>query len=154
MPLKKRISRGAVEILLIEDSRGDIRLMQEAFRQAGSFARISIAQNGAQARAYLRSESPHSACARPALVLLDMNLPGASGIELLAEIKGRRELRDIPVIVLSTSTRAEDIAKAYELHANCYLAKPPDLESLVDLVHMIEVFWLGTAVTSAAAMTA
>jgi CheY-like chemotaxis protein len=145
MPFQKRAARTAVEILLVEDSRGDIRLMQEAFREARCCARWSIAHNGRQALAYLRRESPYQAASRPSLILLDLNLPGANGGDLLAEIKNQRDLRQIPVIVLSTSTRAEDIAQAYDLHANCYVSKPGDLESLVDLIHMIEAFWLGTA---------
>ena len=119
--------------------------MQEAFREAGSFARLNVAHNAAQALAFLRRENPYQASPKPSLILLDLNLPGANGSELLAEIKSGRELRHIPVIVLSSSTRAEDIATAYNLHANCYISKPPDLESLIDLVHMIDAFWLGTA---------
>ena len=145
MPLKKRGPRGAVEILLVEDNAGDIRLMQEAFREAGCFAKLNVARNGPQALAFLRRENPYQASPRPAFILLDLNLPGANGLELLAEIKKERGLRQIPVIVLSTSTRAEDIAKAYDLHANCYISKPADLESLVEVARIIEAFWLGTA---------
>ena len=143
--MKKRGTRSVVEILLVEDRRGDVRLMQEAFHEAGSFARLNVAHDAAQALAFLRREPPYQASPRPSLILLDLNLPGANGSELLAEIKSGHELRHIPVIVLSTSTRVEDITTAYNLHANCYISKPPDLESLIDLVHMIDAFWLGTA---------
>jgi CheY-like chemotaxis protein len=145
MPFRKRAARTAAEILLVEDSRGDIRLMQEAFREARCSAKLSIAHNGPQALAFLRREDPYQSVSRPSLILLDLNLPGANGTELLAEIKSQRDLRQIPVIILSTSTEAADIARAYDLRANCYISKPGDLESLVDLVHMLEAFWLGTA---------
>ncbi len=146
------------EILLVEDNPADVLLMQEAFREArgggrpddsrkarGDFPKLNVARNGPQAMAFLRREAPYQASARPVLILLDLNLPGADGAELLAEIKKDRGLRQIPVIVLSTSTRAEDVARAYDLHANCYISKPRDLESLVEAVRSIEAFWLGMA---------
>ena len=144
MPWKERLARGVSEILLVDDSAGDIRLMQEAFREAGCTARLNVARNGLQALAYLRKEAPFQTSERPALILLDLNLPGASGSELLAEIKKERSLRQIPVIVLSTSADAGQIAAAYDLHANCYITKPATLESLVDVVRVLEAFWLGT----------
>jgi two-component system, chemotaxis family, response regulator Rcp1 len=137
--------RTRAEILVVENNDGDIRLLQEAFREAGCSVRVNFARNGQQALAFLRREGPFEASPRPAFILLDLNLPGASGSELLAEIKSQRALRQIPVIVLSTSTRAEDIAKAYTLGANCYISKPADLESLVEVARRIEAFWLGTA---------
>jgi CheY-like chemotaxis protein len=150
MPFKKRASRNAAEILLVEDRRGDIRLMQEAFREARCSAKLSVAHNGQQALALLRREDPYQCVPRPSLILLDLNLPGANGAEVLAEIKSHRELRQIPVVVLSTSTRAADIGKAYDLHANCYVSKPGDLESLVELIQMLDAFWLGTAAVAEA----
>jgi two-component system, chemotaxis family, response regulator Rcp1 len=104
-----------------------------------------VARTSQQALAFLHREKPYEASPRPAFILLDVNLPGANGTELLAEIKQERGLRQIPVIVLSTSARSEDIAKAYELHANCYVSKPADLESLVKVTRMIGAFWLETA---------
>jgi CheY-like chemotaxis protein len=139
----KRGSRDAAEILLVEDSRGDIRLMQEAFREAACCAKLNVAHNGQEALAFLRREKPFHASPRPALILLDLNLPGANGAELLREIKNDRDLRQIPAVVLSTSASPEDVAQSYDLHANCYLSKPADLESLVDLIHQIQAFWLG-----------
>jgi two-component system, chemotaxis family, response regulator Rcp1 len=158
----KKATRGSMgipaEILLVEDNPADVRLMQEAFREAGGgckpgdlpkvpgdVPKLSVARNGPQALAFLRREAPYQASPRPALILLDLNLPGADGSELLAEIKKDRGLRQIPVIVFSTSTRAEDIARAYDLHANCYISKPRDLESLVEAARSIEAFWLGMA---------
>ena len=129
----------------MENNDGDIRLLQEAFYEAGCSATLNVARNGPQALVFLRRERPYETSPRPAFILLDLNLPGASGSELLAEIKKERALRQIPVIVLSTSTRSEDIAQAYELGANCYISKPSDLESLVEVARMMEAFWLGTA---------
>jgi CheY-like chemotaxis protein len=131
----------------VEDNPSDIRLMQEAFREAGGgdFPNLNVARNGPQALAFLRREAPYQASPRPAFILLDLNLPGADGSELLAEIKKDRLLRQIPVIVFSTSTRTEDIARAYDLHANCFISKPRDLESLVEAIRSIQVFWLGMA---------
>jgi len=149
MPFKKGVARVAPEILLVDDNAGDIRLMQEAFGEAVCSARLHVARNGQQALAYLRRESPYQASARPAFILLDLNLPGLSGAELLAEIKKERGLRQIPVIVLSTSADAGHISKAYDLHANCYITKPANLESLVELVRVLEAFWLGTVALAA-----
>jgi CheY-like chemotaxis protein len=148
MPFKTGAQRHAAEVLLVEDNPADVRLMQEAFREAGGHVRLHVARNGLQALAFLQREAPYTASPRPALVLLDLNLPGADGSELLAEIKKDRALRQIPVIVLSTSTRSEDIARAYDLHANCYVSKPCDLASLVEAVRLIEAFWLRTAAFS------
>jgi chemotaxis family two-component system response regulator Rcp1 len=145
MPPFKPVSHKAAAILLVEDNAGDIRLMEVASREAGCFGQLYVVRNGQQALAFLRREKPYEASPRPAFILLDVNLPGANGTELLGEIKQERSLRQIPVIVLSTSARAEDIAKAYELHANCYIAKPADLESLVEVTRMIGAFWLETA---------
>ncbi|HEV2201506.1 MAG TPA: response regulator [Bryobacteraceae bacterium] len=145
MPPFKPVSRKAAAILLVEDKAGDIRLMEEALREAGCCAQLYIARNSQQALAFLRREKPYEASPRPAFILLDVNLPGANGTELLAEIKKERGLRQISVIVLSTSARPEDIAKAYELHANCYVQKPADLESLVEVTRIIGAFWLETA---------
>lgn len=119
--------------------------MQEAFWEAGCTAKLNVARNVPQALLFLRREPPYETYAQPAFILLDLNLPGAGGAELLTEIKKERALRQIPVIVLSTSTSSDDVARAYELGANCYISKPSDLESLVEIARMVEAFWLGTA---------
>ncbi len=134
-----------VQILLVEDNPGDIRLVKEAFKESGLCGVLSIVRDGEQALAFLRQEGVYRKSPRPTLVLLDLNLPRKSGRELLAEIKQDEGLRQIPVIVLSTSTSAEDIAKAYDLHANCYVVKPADLDRLVQFVDELKAFWLGTA---------
>lgn len=149
MPPFKPVSRKAAAILLVEDKADDIRLMEEAFREAGCSVALYVARNGQQALAFLRREKPYEASPRPAFILLDVNLPGANGTELLAEIKKERGLRQIPVIVLSTSARAEDIAKAYELHANCYVQKPADLDSLLEVTRTIGAFWFETVTLAA-----
>jgi chemotaxis family two-component system response regulator Rcp1 len=134
------------QILLVEDNPGDIRLMQEAFRE-GRFAwTLHITRDGEQAMAFLHHEKPYLNSPCPALILLDLNLPRKDGREVLAQIKQDENLRRIPVMVLSTSTRAEDIDKAYDLHANCYVTKPVDIEGLVELGRLIERFWLSGAV--------
>ncbi|PYT14516.1 MAG: response regulator [Acidobacteria bacterium] len=146
MTIRKCSTRQSVEILLVEDNPGDTRLMQEAFKEGGFNGRLNITCDGEQAIAFLRHEGPHAESPRPAFILLDLNLPRKDGREVLAEIKTDEKLRQIPVVVLSTSTSAEDIRKAYDLHANCYIPKPVDLETFVELGRVIERFWLHTAV--------
>jgi chemotaxis family two-component system response regulator Rcp1 len=133
------------EILLVEDNPGDVRLMQEALKEIGMGAHLHVARDGDEALAFLRREGRFQHAPRPSFVLLDLNLPRKNGPEVLAAIKQDQRLRQIPVLVLSTSTRAEDIAKAYDLHANCYIPKPVDLERLVEVGRQIEAFWLATA---------
>jgi two-component system, chemotaxis family, response regulator Rcp1 len=146
MPASKSLLKQSIEVLLVEDNPGDIRLMQEAFREAGFAGRLHIARDGEEAMAFLRREGPYKKSPRPALILLDLNLPRKDGREVLGEIKRDRLLRQIPVFILSTSTGSDDIAKAYDLHANCYIPKPVDLETLVKMSQQIEQFWLSTAV--------
>jgi chemotaxis family two-component system response regulator Rcp1 len=134
-----------VEILLVEDNPGDIRLLQEAFKEGGLMCRLNITRDGEQAMAYLRNEGPYAQSPRPRLILLDLNMPRMDGRELLAEIKSERKFSRIPVMILSTSTDQEDIQRAYDLHANCYVPKPSDLDSLVQLSKVIERFWLNAA---------
>jgi chemotaxis family two-component system response regulator Rcp1 len=135
-----------VEILLVEDNAGDIRLIQEAFKEGGFASRLSIARDGEQALAFLRREKPYTDSPRPVLILLDLHLPRKDGWEVLAEIKQEVGLRHIPVLVLSNSISTEDVHRAYDLNANCYIQKPPDLEKLVRVGRQIEAFWLGTVV--------
>jgi chemotaxis family two-component system response regulator Rcp1 len=134
------------EILLVEDNPGDIRLMQEAFKDGGLLSNLSVVRDGEQAMAFLHQRGPHASSPRPDLILLDLNLPRKDGREVLAELKKEESLRQIPVVVLSTSTSPEDIRKSYDLHANCYIPKPADLDALIELRKLIEHFWLGAAI--------
>jgi two-component system, chemotaxis family, response regulator Rcp1 len=138
MPCKK------VEVLLVEDNPGDIRLIQEAFKDGEVSSHLNITRDGEQAMAYLRQEGSYSKSPRPAFILLDLNLPRKDGREVLAEIKKDKSLRQIPVVILSTSTSEEDVRRAYDLHANCYVPKPLDVEKLMRLGKALEEFWLGT----------
>ncbi len=149
MPHRKLIRRRPVEILLVEDNPGDIRLMEEAFKESGFSSHLNIARDGEQALAFLRQEGIYRDSPRPAFILLDLNLPRKDGREVLAEIKMEESLRQIPVVILSTSTSSEDILHAYDLHANCYVPKPLDVENLVQLGKSLEEFWLRSAILPA-----
>ncbi len=131
-----------IEILLVEDNPGDVRLTQEAFRQNKIRNKLIVVNDGEQALAYLRREGPYANMARPGLILLDLNLPRVDGREVLAQIKSDPELRHIPVVILTTSQAEEDIVKSYDLHANCYITKPVDLERFMQVVKEVEHFWL------------
>lgn len=131
-----------IEILLVEDNPGDVRLTQEAFRQNKIRNKLNVVNDGEQALAYLRREGPYADAARPGLILLDLNLPRVDGREVLAQIKSDPELRHIPVVILTTSQAEEDIVKSYSLHANCYISKPVDLERFMHVVKEVEHFWL------------
>jgi CheY-like chemotaxis protein len=144
--LPDRFSPNGGEVLLVEDNPGDIRLVQEAFKEGGFPCKLHVTRDGEQAMAFLHQEPPYADSPRPTLILLDLNLPRKDGREVLSEIKHEEGLRKIPVMVMSTSTRAEDIDKAYDLHANCYIPKPVDVEGLVELGRLIERFWLNAAV--------
>lgn len=146
MARRKLIPQPSVEILLVEDNPGDIRLIQEAFKESGFTNNLNIIRDGEEALAYLRQEGRYSKSPRPAFILLDLNLPRKDGREVLAEIKGEKGLRQIPVVILSTSTSAEDVRRAYDLHANCYISKPIELEKLMQLGRSLEEFWLTTAI--------
>jgi chemotaxis family two-component system response regulator Rcp1 len=134
--------RRLVEILLVEDNPGDVRLTQEALTSDRPWSRLSVVRDGVEAMSYLRGE--YSAAVRPDLILLDLNLPRKDGREVLAEIKSDEDLRLIPVVVLTTSTAESDILSAYGLHANCYIAKPADLDEFMMAVKSIEQFWFST----------
>jgi two-component system, chemotaxis family, response regulator Rcp1 len=131
-----------VDILLVEDNPGDVLLTREAFREGRYFPRLSVVEDGEEALQFLRREGQYRAAPRPALILLDLNLPKKDGRELLAEVKEDPELRHIPVIVLTTSEAEQDIWRAYKLHANCYLTKPLDMDSFMKKVRSVEDFWL------------
>ena len=131
-----------VEILLVEDNPGDVRLTLEAFKEGKLRNRLHVARDGEEALAHLRREGAYTAASRPDLILLDLNLPKKDGREVLGEIKADPDLRRIPVVVLTTSKAEQDILKAYELHANCYITKPVDLDQFLRVVRAIEEFWL------------
>jgi two-component system, chemotaxis family, response regulator Rcp1 len=132
----------AIEILLVEDNLGDARLTQEALREARVSNRMSHVRDGVEAMAFLRREGAFTRAPRPDLILLDLNLPRKDGREVLAEIKGDDRFRRIPVVVLTVSQADEDILRAYNLNANCYIAKPVDLDQFIKVVRSIEDFWL------------
>lgn len=135
-----------VEILLVEDSPGDVRLTREALREGKIRNNLSVVPDGVEALAFLRREGRHAAAPRPDVILLDLNLPRKDGREVLEEIKADERLRRIPVVILTTSADERDILRAYELHANCYITKPVDFEQFIEVVQAIESFWL-TVVT-------
>ncbi len=130
-----------VEILLVEDSPGDIRLTQEALRDAKVKNNLHVARDGVEAMAYLRQEADNAEMPRPDLVLLDLNLPKKSGQEVLDEIKSDDDLKSIPVVILTVSEADEDIAKSYSQHANSFISKPVDLEQFSTVVKAIDEFW-------------
>jgi CheY-like chemotaxis protein len=131
-----------IEILMVDDSMGDVRLAQEALKEARVRNRLSVVHDGEQAMAFLRRKDGYGEAPRPDLVLLDLNMPRMDGREVLAQIKGDPDLRSIPVVVLTTSEAEADIVKAYDLHANAYITKPVDLEAFLDAVRVVEEFWL------------
>lgn len=131
-----------IEVLLVEDSPGDVRLTQEAFREANGSIRLHTAADGVEAMAFLRNEGVHVSSPRPDLILLDLNLPKMDGREVLALIKEDESLKLIPTVILTTSDSESDIVKSYQLQANCYLSKPVQLEEFEGLVKSINDFWL------------
>ena len=135
----------SIEVLLIEDSPGDVRLTQEAFREANSRIRLHVASDGVEAMAFLRHEGIHIDALRPDFILLDLNLPKMDGREVLAHIKNDESLKTIPTIILTTSSAEEDIVRSYKLHANCYLSKPVELNEFENVVKSINDFWLTRA---------
>jgi two-component system, chemotaxis family, response regulator Rcp1 len=134
-----------LEILLVEDSPGDVRLTQEAFREANTAVRLNVACDGVEAMAFLKKTGAHAGAPRPDLILLDLNLPRMDGREVLALIKEDEDLRTIPIIILTTSDAEVDIVNSYQLMANCYLSKPVGLEAFYSLVKEINEFWLTMA---------
>ncbi|MCU1229916.1 MAG: response regulator receiver protein [Acidobacteria bacterium] len=131
-----------LKVLLVEESPGDIRLTREAFRDANSAVELHVAYDGVEAMAFLRREGVHVQAPRPDLILLDLNLPRMDGREVLAQIKSDDVLKTIPTVILTTSEEEGDITKSYQLHANCYLNKPVQLEAFESLVSTINDFWL------------
>ena len=130
-----------VEILLVEDNPGDVRLTQEALKEGKISNRLSVVGDGVDALAFLRREGPYADAPRPDLILLDLNLPRKNGLDVLAEMDEEEDLRKIPVIVLTTSNAEKDILRTHDLHAGCYINKPVDFGQFVTVVKLIEDFW-------------
>jgi CheY-like chemotaxis protein len=131
-----------VEILLVEDNPGDVRLTQEALKEGKVWNRLSVASDGVEAMEFLRRQGSFAEAPKPDLIMLDLNLPKKDGREVLAEIKQDEQLRNIPVVVLTTSKAEEDVLRSYKLRANCFITKPVDLEQFMNVVQAIEDFWL------------
>ena len=146
-----------LQLLLIEDNAGDVRLIREAFRVSGQNVDIAVARDGIEALDYLRNTGSCASTVRPDLILLDLNLPRKSGREVLREVKADSGLSDIPVVVLTTSAADEDIAYSYRTHANTYIIKPVNLDRLFEVIGSIGAYWSrvarlpGTAVVAPAA---
>jgi len=131
-----------IEILLVEDNPGDVRLTQEIFKESKVLNNLSVVANGIEAMAFLHREGKYVNAPCPDLIMLDLNLPKKDGREVLAEIKSSDKLKRIPVVVLTISKAEEDIIKSYELNANCYITKPINLDQFITIVKSIEDFWL------------
>ena len=133
------------EVLLVEDSPGDVRLTQEAFRAANSAVRLHVAVDGVEALAFLNQQGTHANAPRPDLILLDLNLPRMDGREVLKHIRADEKLKNIPTVILTTSDAEADINHSYSLHANSYLSKPVQLDAFENLVKSINDFWFRKA---------
>lgn len=131
-----------IEILLVEDNPGDVRLAVEALRDAKVANRLHIVEDGVEAMSFLRRQDRYADVPRPNLILLDLNLPRKDGREVLAEIKQDADLKRIPVVILTSSAAEQDVVQAYNLYANCYITKPMDLDQFLKVVRSIEDFWL------------
>ena len=134
-----------VEILLVEDNPGDVRLTKEALKEGKVYSNLHWVKDGVEAMEFLRRQGKHKNVPRPDIILLDLNLPKKDGREVLSEIKGDEALRAIPVVILTTSQAEEDVLRSYDLHANCYVTKPVDLEKFITVVQSIDRFWLTIA---------
>ncbi len=134
-----------IDILLVEDNPGDARLAVEALKEGETQSRMHVVQDGVEAMRFLRREASYVDAPRPSIILLDLNLPRKDGREVLSEVKADPDLRRIPVVVLSTSQAEQDIMKSYDLHANCFISKPVDLDQFITVIRSIEQFWCGTA---------
>ena len=131
-----------IEIFLVEDNPGDVRLTQEAFKEGKVRNNLSVVEDGLEALAFLRREGKYAGATRPHLILLDLNLPRKDGRLVLADIKEDPKLRSIPVVILTTSKAEEVIVRTYNLHTNCFITKPVDLDQFIKVVRCIEDFWL------------
>ncbi len=131
-----------IEILLVEDNPGDVRLTREALKEGRLASNLNVVGDGLEALAFLKQEGKFADSARPDMILLDLNLPKRSGLEVLADIKGDAELKTTPVVILTTSQAERDISESYQRYANCYISKPVDLGQFMNVVRSIEEFWL------------
>lgn len=139
--MSTRAAARPVEVLLVEDNPGDVRLTREALRDGKVSNNLSVVQDGVEAMRFLRREGPYADAPRPDVVLLDLNLPKKDGRQVLQDIKGDEALRTIPVVILTSSEAERDISGAYALQANCYITKPVDLDQFITVVRSIEDFW-------------
>ena len=130
-----------VEILLVEDNPGDVRLTQEAFKEGSILNNLHVVKDGVEAMSFLRQEGSYAGSVQPDIIILDLNLPRKDGRETLAEIKADPNLKRIPVIILTTSKAEEDVLNSYDLHANCYITKPINLNEFMKVIRTIEDFW-------------
>ena len=138
----EKVNVRPINILLVEDNPGDVRLTIEALREGKVHNNLHVVGDGVEALAFLHRQGPYEDAPIPDLVLLDLNLPKKDGREVLEEIKADPHLRRIPVVVLTTSHAEQDVLRSYDLHANCYITKPVDLEQFINVVRTIEDFWL------------
>jgi CheY-like chemotaxis protein len=137
-----KIDGTPVEILLVEDNPGDVRLTREAFKEGKAFANLNVVEDGVEALAFLRRQGHYAGVVRPDLILLDLNLPRKDGREVLAEIKADPDLKRIPVVVLTTSQAEQDVLRSYDLQASAYITKPIDLDRFLEVIRTIDNFWL------------
>ena len=140
--MSNQASSKPIEILLVEDNPGDVRLTEEALKEGKVLNNLHVASDGVEAMAFLRQEGQYAGVGHPDIILLDLNLPKKDGREVLAEIKADPNLKRTPVVVLTTSEAEKDILKSYDLHANAYITKPVDLDQFLKVVQAIEEFWL------------
>jgi two-component system response regulator len=139
---KTGINAKPVEVLLVEDNPGDVRLTREALKDGKVWSNLNVVEDGEAALAFLRQEGAYANAPRPDLILLDLNMPKKDGREVLSIIKADENLKQIPVVILTTSDSEEDILRSYNLNANCYITKPVDFEQFIKVVREIEEFWL------------
>lgn len=140
--MSTQAARRSADILVVDDNPGDVRLTVEALKDGAMLNSLHTARDGVEAIAFLRRRGKYDHAPRPDLILLDLDMPRMGGLQVLKEIKTDRALRDIPVIVLTGSQEIEDVVKTYDLHANCYVTKPIDLEQFVEMVRSVTSFWL------------
>ena len=139
--MTEKVNHKIIDILLVEDNPGDVRLTREALKEGKVLVNLSVTGDGVEALEFLRHTGRYTRSPHPDIILLDLNLPRMDGRKLLAEIKNDPDLRRIPVVILTTSKSEEDILKTYDLHANCYITKPVDLEQFITVVKSVEEFW-------------
>jgi two-component system, chemotaxis family, response regulator Rcp1 len=139
--MESHFSNKPIDILLVEDNQGDARLAEEALKESKVYNNLHTVSDGEEAIHFLNRIDGYTDAPRPDLILLDLNLPKKDGREVLEEIKSDDSLKSIPVVILTTSTAEHDILKSYNLHANCYISKPIDMDQFIKVVHAIESFW-------------